>query len=236
MDFLLSRTYKFLVVFFVILITLLNNSLAQDDIDEYYYFGLEAGVSSPVVKVFKDTENDSSFRLGSSTMFGFRAGYSFYPGMMIELSATHQPSYGFKYDILKTIVEDDFSGSTKTRTDVTMISIIYALQNEYYGFKPYFTAGAGIAKVTIKPSKGSFLGEALVFKVEKNNINCLTYQFGLGVTKELTKNIALDLSLKLQIIKDIEFKYNSFDIISKVKKSPAAGEFALGLIYKIPVK
>ena len=75
----------------------INSANANNAEDRYIYIGTELGISEPVVKNFVDKETDAKFRLKQSTMFGARIGYSFYPGMMIEISGTYQPKYGLTY-------------------------------------------------------------------------------------------------------------------------------------------
>ena len=76
-----------------------NVALASNAEDRYVYIGTELGISEPVVKEFsyKSQRGETKMRLKQSRMYGGRVGYSFYPNMAVEVSATHQPKYRLAY-------------------------------------------------------------------------------------------------------------------------------------------
>ncbi len=227
----------------------------------YIYIGTELGISEPVVKNFVDKDTDAKFRLKQSTMIGGRIGYSFYPNMMIELSATYQSKYGLTYllplkstginipgvgaiDIPKT------PGRTKVSGNVYTANFIYEFSPVFAQVKPYVILGAGIARVSIKPTITTTPALALIglgnkfefFRIKKNTVNCLAWQIGGGIAKDLSENISIDFGAKLQVVNDIKVKYDTFDIKAQsfvaqkpIKKTIGVGEFTLGFMFKIPV-
>jgi hypothetical protein len=80
------------------------------------------------------------------------------------------------------------------------------------------------------------------FRIKKNTVNCLAWQIGGGIAKDLSENISIDLGAKLQVVNDIKVKYDTFDIKAQsfvaqkpIKKTIGVGEFTLGFTFKIPV-
>lgn len=253
-------------------ISLLTGSLlfsplafADNAEDRYLYIGTELGISEPLVKSFdyKADSGTTPIRLKQSKMVGGRVGYSFYPGMMVELSWTHQPKFTLAYvlpevdlsNAIPGITLPGFAipkthGKTKIVGNVVTLNLIYEMQEQFAGIKPYFIAGAGVANIKIKPTISSTDKlEVLTtnkvepfFKIRKNNINCFVWQVGGGISKDLGDNFAVDLGAKLQVVNDIKIKYEqcssrTFQFIPQkpIKKTIAVGEFTLGFTFKLPV-
>lgn len=239
-----------------------NISLASNAEDRYIYIGSELGLSEPIVKSFdyKAEEGTTRMRLKQSRMYGGRVGYAFYPGMMIELSGTHQPKYRLGYKLPAVTFSlipgaPDFTipettGETQVSANVFTLNFIYEMQEQFVGVKPYVIFGAGFAQVSIKPAISTTdvfapLGQGdkvPFFKVKKNKINCYVWQFGGGLTKDLGENFSIDLGAKLQVVNDIKIKYDtlnaktqSFSAAKPIKKTIGIGEFTLGFTFKIPV-
>ena len=239
-----------------------NISLANNAEDKYVYIGSEFGLLEPVVKSFdyQAEEGTTRMRLKQSRMYGGRIGYAFYPGMMIELSVTHQPKYRLGYKLppvtfsldssLPDFTIPETTGETKISANVFTLNFIYEMQERFVGVKPYVIFGAGVAQVLIKPTISTTnvlaatpLGNNVTFfKVKKNNINCYTWQFGGGFTKDLGDNLSIDLGAKLQLVNDIKIKYDtlnakiqSFSAAKPIKKTIGVGEFTLGFTFKMPV-
>ena len=146
----------------VILLSM-NSANANNAEDRYIYIGTELGISEPVVKSFVDKDTDAKFRLKQSTMVGGRIGYSFYPNMMIELSATYQPKYGLTYLLpvkstginipgIGAIDIPETPGRTKVSSNVYTANFIYEFSPVYAQVKPYVILGAGIARLSIIPN------------------------------------------------------------------------------------
>lgn len=231
------------------ILTILSSFYAYaDNVDDrYMYVGTEIGISDPVVKSFKfgDDNEKTDVELGRSKMLGGRLGYSFYPSMMIELSVTHQPKYDVKYTLpaAPLLMFPKTKGKTRNISDVYTINLLYELEKINLGLKPYFIFGAGIARMNIKPtsSKHPVLGID-VFKIRKSKMNCLAWQAGAGMILDITDNLSLDLSAKLQAVHDVKIKYAKLNPITgefvaqkPVKQSVGLGEYVLGFTYRFPL-
>lgn len=239
-----------------------NLTLAEDKAsDRYIYIGSELGISEPVKKKFvHESEGGSktNFRLKQSRMFGGRIGYSFYPHMMAEVSYTHQPKYRLAYKLPITeftpgVDIPETPGETRVSGDVFTLNWIYEASEQVVGIKPYVILGAGIARVSIRPTTSSWknppapiaamIGDQPFFRIKKNTINCFAWQIGGGLSKDLGDNFSVDIGAKLQVVNDIKVKYDTLDDpIAKtykpakpIKKTIGVGEFTLGFTLKIPV-
>lgn len=248
-------------------VILLNNNVAfaSNAEDRYIYIGTELGISEPVVKEFcyKSQAGETKMRLKQSRMYGGRVGYSFYPNMAVEISGTHQPKYRLAYRLPAVdLTESIQSAGIPTTHDITKVSAnvftlnwIYELEKQKLGIKPYVIFGAGIAQVNIRPQKTFWQPDANLamipgldkpvefFRVKKNIHNCFAYQFGGGISKDISDHFTVDLSAKLQVVKDIKIKYETLDITTQsfksqtpIKKTIGVGEFTLGFAFKITVK
>lgn len=144
---------------------------------------------------------------------------------------------------------------TKVSANVFTLNWIYELEKQKFGLKPYVIFGAGVAQINIRPQKTLWHPEASLaaipgldkpiefFRVKKNVHNCFAYQLGGGISKDITDHFTVDLGAKLQVVKDIKIKYETFDITTQsfksqtpIKKTIGVGEFTLGFTFKIPLK
>lgn len=144
---------------------------------------------------------------------------------------------------------------TKVSANVFTLNWIYEIEKQKFGLKPYVIFGAGVAQVNIRPQKTLWHPEANLaaipgldkpiefFRVKKNVHNCFAYQLGGGISKDISDHFTVDLGAKLQVVKDIKIKYDTFDITTQsfksqapIKKTIGVGEFTLGFAFKIPVK
>ncbi|MDP4709131.1 MAG: outer membrane beta-barrel protein [Rickettsiaceae bacterium] len=256
-------TQKAKIVFLASSILLSSTiGLADNAEDRYVYVGTELGLSEPIVKSFdhKAEAGTTTMRLKQSRMFGGRVGYAFYPGMMIELSGTHQPKYRLAYRLPSVsfslfpggpnVTIPRTNGETKVSANVFTLNLIYEMQKQFLGVKPYVIFGAGVAQVSIRPTSSTTdvfasagkSDKEVFFKVKKNKINCYVWQFGGGFTKDLGDNLSIDLGAKLQVVNDIKIKYDTFDVkiqnfsaAKPIKKTIGVGEFTLGFTFKLPV-
>lgn len=224
--------------------------------DKYIYIGGKYGVSDPIVKSFKHHESSTIIRLKKSHIYGGKVGYSFYPGMMLEVSGTHQPKHRMNYrlpaislsSILPGLSIPETDGTTGVVANVFTLNLVYEMQEMTpLAIKPYAIFGAGIANIAIKPTISYWKAPAILggndvafFRIKKTRQNCLAWQAGLGFNKELVKNLSIDLTAKMQVVDTIRIKYqtlnmntNSFDNgINSIKKTIGVGEFTVGLTYK----
>lgn len=222
-----------------------NTSLANNAEDRHFYIGSELGISEPIVKSFEEMMDGekAKMRLTQSKMYGGRVGYSFYPGMMIELSGTHQPKFrlAYKLPVKNPATGLEITGKTKIATNVFTLNMIFEMEKQFAGIKPYVIVGAGIAKVMISSTNSEIQGLGSIFEIKKNTINCLATQVGVGLVRDLGANFSVDLGAKMQLIKDIKLKYDAADTSyvlksrTPIKKTIAVGEFTLGFTFKLPV-
>ncbi len=237
----------------ILLTTLLASSInsgalaADNSQKKRFYIGFEGGINKPFSNEIKFTAGDDkmAFSLKRSAMYSARAGYFFAPGMAIELSYTHQPQFkvGFNLDASQQQQVQNgtlsIPGTTKAIADVVTLNLVYNLMPLAGDITPYFIGGAGIAKVDVKPLAlplAQTLGNA--FKVNRSKGKYFAWQAGLGMQKEITHNLYLDASAKLQAIHNIKLRYelmnkSTFQMEkSYVKKTLGGVELGVGLTYK----
>ena len=217
--------------------------------DRYMYIGGSVGISEPVVKAFSDKDTGAKFRMKQSRMMSAYVGYSFYPNMMIEISAEYKPKYNFAYLLPATNFTPITPGRTQVSSNIYMLNLIYQADKELMGLKPYVTFGAGLARINIKQATSSadfFVAQRInngeFFRIKKNTVNCLAWQVGGGFVRELSENIDIDFGMKLQVVNDIKLKYDNLDQTTgayaaqkPIKKTIGVGEFTLGFTFKLPV-
>jgi opacity protein-like surface antigen len=257
----------FKLTILVSLALLSNNAVfAKNASDRYMYIGTELGISEPVVKsfVYESQSGETRMRLKQSRMFGGRIGYSFYPNMSVEISGTHQPRYRLGYKLpsvdvavgagLPPVIIPSISDTTKVSSNVLTLNLLYEFDKQKFDLKPYAIFGIGVARINISPNKSfwkpevsllalGFADSVEFFRIKKNIHNCLAYQFGGGISKDIGENFSVDLGAKLQIVRNITIKYETLDMTtnqfveqSPIKKTIGVGEFTLGFTFKFPVK
>jgi opacity protein-like surface antigen len=250
---------KFITTTIIASLISINCAYANDQMatDGYAYIGLQAGLSEPVVKSFDHKDSGTTIRLKQSRILGARVGYSFYPGMMIELSGSHQPKYRLAYLLPKTDTQigpiPSTPGITRVIANTYMMNFIYEAQKmSLLDIKPYVIFGAGMTRVSVKPTTSKFklptlpalaLGKESIdiFKIKNTNTNCFAYQFGAGIARDVGNNFAIDFGVNMQVISNIKIKYakltdtltQTFTDQASIKKTIGIGEFTLGLTYKI---
>jgi hypothetical protein len=213
----------------------------------FWYIGSEIGIVEPVIKKFRHTKSNSDFILKRSEMYSGKIGYSYYPQMAIEFSATHQPKYRLHYilpeiDTGLGVTIPKTLGATKVISDIYMINLVYDLE-KIHNVTPFVILGAGIAQVKVKPTSSRFdLMDIEYFKLKSSRTNCFAWQIGLGFSKDLSPNFSIDLAAKLQVAHSIKIKYDTFDMTtqqflpaSPIKKTIGVGEFGIGFTYRLPI-
>jgi opacity protein-like surface antigen len=165
--------------------------------------------------------------------------------MAIEFSVTHQPKYRFAYILPEQALGNGASipktpGITKVVSNIYMINLVYDLK----GFKkltPFVIIGGGIAQVKVKATSSSFRNQQF-FKINNTDNNCLAWQTGIGLSQEITPNLSLGASVKLQVVHNIKVKYDTLDMsvqkfvaAKPIKKTIGVGEFGVGFTYKLPI-
>lgn len=216
-----------------------DNAPSADE--RFFYLGTEFGVVDPVQHKFKHKSSKTDITLKKSSMYSGKIGYSFYPQMSIEFSGTYQPKYRLGYVLPATGSIPKTSGVTKVSSDVYMMNLVYDLKT-YNGFTPFIIGGAGIARVKVKPTSSSFMGMEF-FRIKKTNTNCMAWQIGIGVSKEIVNNFTIDLAAKLQVAHNLKVNYDKlinpvsmkYGPSETIKKTIGVGEFGIGFTYKLPI-
>lgn len=250
------------------ILTAATTATAQTVEGRYVYVGAELGISPPLADHL-DVKNEfgkTRIELKRSRMYGGKIGYSFYPNMAVEVSGTYQPKYGLKYKLPETTTKvplpaalggavvdgtiPQTSGETDVSAKVFTANLIYKFDSvDLAGIKPYVIGGIGLAMVDVKSTSssavislpgGAATPNTTFFKVRNTKTNCLAYQAGIGLSKEIGKNLEVDASAKIQIVQGIKINYDVLDgaqqkFIAKkpIKETIGVGEFALGFTYKL---
>lgn len=212
--------------------------------NNFLYIGGEYGLVEPVIKKFRHKHSGSDIVLKRSKMYSLKLGYSYYPQMAIELSATYQPKYRLNYTLPENGVIPKTKGSTRVSSNIYMLNLIYDL-NQVKGLTPFVILGGGIAQVKFRPTSSAWnspMGTIDYFKIKKQRHNCLAWQIGLGFSKDITSNLSIDATAKLQVVHNIKIKYDTLNMTTwlfapakPIKKTIGVGEFGIGFTYKLPI-
>lgn len=210
--------------------------LATELRSDYFYVGLDLGASIPAAKFFRDKETDTVSRLTQSRMWGASIGYSFYPGMMIEFAMTHQPSYDFSYEIPVKELDSTSHGNINAKIESFFGNLVYQIPAKAFGLKPYIMAGVGMATLRTSPIIiKEMISDITLLTMDKSKGSHLTYHFGVGVTRDISKHLEVDFGIKLQIIQGVKFKYKAANRTTlelesgSKKKTLVAEQFTIGL-------
>jgi opacity protein-like surface antigen len=168
---------------------LLNDSelaaLSEADIEDIIGEDLAEGTTGSV-----DVEYETGFSLNVAP------GYDF-GDFRLELELAYQINDIDKVSASVTI--PDVGSATygeKVNGDVTSLTILF---NGYYdflegsAFRPYITAGVGQARVDVQVEGDS------------GDDSALAYQIGVGVSYEMSENVALDFRYRYFATADVDF-------------------------------
>ncbi|MGX6960156.1 MAG: outer membrane protein [Rickettsia endosymbiont of Pentastiridius leporinus] len=230
-------------------IILINNSIyAEENIEERtgFYIGAESGIVKPVVGKFCHKNSNTEIILKKSSMFSGKIGYTVYPQISLEFSATYQPKYRLHYVLPPQNLSNGLTipktpGNTKVLTNIYMLNVIYDLQ-EIKDLTPFVILGTGIAQVKVKATSSKWnVINSEYFKVRKTRKNCFAWQAGLGVSKHVTSDFSIDLTAKLQTAYRVRINYDTLDMKTgqftpahPIKKTIGVGEFGIGFTYRLP--
>jgi len=240
----MNRLFKASIIYLsYFILTSVAHAGDKTSFQKFLYIGGEAGLVEPVQRKFQHKESKTDLTLKKSAMYSGKIGYSFYPNMAIEFSATYHPRYRLAY----VLPEKDMGnghpipktpGQTKVVSNIYMVNLIYDLKS-LNGFTPFVIMGAGLAQVKVKSASSSWSSMEF-FKVNTTKTNCFAWQAGIGISKNITENFSLDVTAKLQAIHNIKAKYDTFDLpsakfvpASPIKKTIGVGEFGIGFTYKL---
>lgn len=242
------------------LVTIIAASSSAEDINKRFYIGGSAGLSKPLKNNFDDKDTKTLFHLQKSNMFTVDFGYKITPDISVELSYDYKPKYPVKIELSKD--NGGESSNTKATNRVFMVNFKYNL-NDYAGFTPFFTVGAGLAQVAVKETSIPLTLpnniSAVKLRTLKHTSNCLAWQVGVGATKNLTEDLSVGISAKLQVAHDIKLKTKFIDdkktvtnfaaamgsgraptsddvaySDAAIKKTLGVGEFTVGFSYNLP--
>ncbi|XVN40345.1 MAG: porin family protein [Rickettsia endosymbiont of Argas persicus] len=240
---------KLLKLFFLALIILTNSIIyAEETVSERmgFYVGGEGGIVEPVVSKFCHKNSNTDIVLKRSSMYSGKIGYTIYPQISIEFSATYQPKYRLHYVLPEQNLSNGLTilktpGDTKVLSNIYMLNLIYDLQ-EIKNVTPFVILGGGIAQVKVKPTSSRWdVIKGDYFKVRRTHKNCVSWQIGLGISKFITPDFSIDLATKLQTAYRVKINYDTLDIKTgqfmpahPIKKTIAVGEFGIGFTYRLP--
>lgn len=247
----IMKILKNLLLLVLIIFASTQNTLADDN--RKFYIGTGVGASAPGKQVISDPDTESILDMSKAQMFGFSAGYEFYPGMAIEASYSHQPSFDFHYEIfLEKLVPEDFlsllkntvSGdAVQSKVDSFMINLVYKMPPQYFAIQPYFMAGIGVARMKFGPtvSNITFITDEQepIFKMLRNKPSCVSYHFGVGAIREVTKRLSVDFSVRMQALQSVKFKFQALNAdtleleAGTKRRTPILIQFMLGVQYKL---
>ncbi|HJD56180.1 MAG TPA: porin family protein [Rickettsia endosymbiont of Pyrocoelia pectoralis] len=233
----------------IVLTILINNTThAEENIEDKtgFYIGAEGGLVEPVVGKFRHKNSNTEIILKKSSMFSGKIGYTIYPQISLEFSATYQPKYRLHYVLPPQNLSNGLTiprtpGNTKVFTNIYMLNLIYDLQ-EVKGLTPFVILGTGIAQVKVKSTSSKWdVINSEYFKVKKTRKNCFAWQAGLGVSKNITSDFSIDLTAKLQTAYRVKINYDTLDMKTgqftpshPIKKTIGVGEFGIGFTYRLP--
>lgn len=240
---------KLLQLFTVALSIFITNTVfAADNINDQtaFYIGGEGGVVEPVISKFRHKYSNTEIILKRVCMYSGKIGYTIYPQISVEFSATYQPKYRLHYVLPPQNLSNGLTipktpGNTKVFSNIYMLNLIYDLE-EMKGITPFVIIGGGIAQVKVKPisSKWDIINSDY-FKVRKTHKNCVAWQAGFGVAKSLSLNFSVDLTAKLQTVYRVRINYDTLDMktgqflpTKPIKKTIGVGEFGIGFTYRLP--
>ncbi len=191
---------KLLKLFFITIIIFNNIAFAKET---GFYIGAEGGIVEPVVSKFRHKHSNTEIILKKSSMYSGKIGYIIYPQIAIEFSATYQPKYRLHYVLPQQNLSNGLTipktpGNTTVLSNIYMLNLIYDLE-KIKTFTPFVILGGGIAQVKVKPTSSRWsVINGDYFKVRRTHKNCVAWQAGLGVSQDVTSNLSIDATAKLQ--------------------------------------
>ena len=234
---------KLLKLFFITIIIFNNIAFAKET---GFYIGAEGGIVEPVVSKFRHKHSNTEIILKKSSMYSGKIGYIIYPQIAIEFSATYQPKYRLHYVLPQQNLSNGLTipktpGNTTVLSNIYMLNLIYDLE-KIKTFTPFVILGGGIAQVKVKPTSSRWsVINSDYFKVRKTHKNCVAWQAGLGISQDVTSNLSIDETAKLQTAYRVRINYDTLDMktgqfvpANPIKKTIAVGEFGVGFTYRLP--
>ncbi len=93
-----------------------------------------------------------------------------------------------------------------------MLNLIYDLE-KIKTFTPFVILGGGITQIKVKPisSRWSVINSNY-FKVRRTHKHCVARQAGLGISQDVTSNLSIDATAKLQTAHRVRINYDTLDM------------------------
>jgi hypothetical protein len=203
---------------------LLNSNIAFAD--PRIHIGGGIGYSIPLQSSFIDEDTKSKVSFTGSKYYNIRLGYEFAPGIRIELDGARHPDYKFRINL------KDNQG--KARTNATCCdlhaNIIYDL-NPIGRAVPFFLFGLGGTNINLGAMEITQSNNSAkkIFKSDKQNHFCKSWNAGLGFYIPLGPNVDFEISGKILSISDIKIDYKTEKMVdNSIKKTLRTIEFAIG--------
>lgn len=195
---------------------LIASSSFANEAEKKFYVGGAIGYSKPLKNKFSDKDSGTTFHLKKSTMYTGSLGYKITPDIAVEFSYDAKPKYPIVIELSKTAGGEKVSSNAKSR--IFMLNFVYDL-NEIAGFQPFFTVGAGLAQVSVKPTSIPFDFTALGLpnlkgdkaSTLKHRANCFAWEIGAGIGKKITDDFSINLAGKIQIAHNLKLKTRSIN-------------------------
>ncbi|ABV75452.1 hypothetical protein A1C_06095 [Rickettsia akari str. Hartford] len=234
---------KLLKLFFITIIIFNHIAFAKE---RGVYIGAAGGIVEPVVSKFRHKRSNTEIILKKTSMYSGKIGYIIYPQIAIEFSATYQPKYRMHYILPQQNLSNGLTihktqGNTTLLSNIYMLNLIYDLE-QIKTFTPFVILGGGIAQVKVKPTSHRWsVINCDYFTVRRTHKNCVAWQAGLGISQDVTSNLSIDATAKLQTAYRVIISYDTLDMktgkfvpANHIKKTIAVGEFGIGFTYRLP--
>lgn len=220
-----------------------------------FFIGGSAGLSTPLKSSFTDKGTKAKFGVTNSPLFSAEVGYNITDDISLSFSTDLKVRYPVKFTLPKDLGGE--CAKSKADNQSFMVNLSYNFA-DVGGFKPFFTAGVGMARLTVKPFAVPLndprlpIPGAVKFSTKKHTANCLAWQVGLGVSKPITESLKLNFAAKAQIVHGVSVKYKMLDVArtaaatiatrtptavykeDKLKQLFGTGEITLGFTYDLP--
>ena len=202
---------------------LLNSSLSFAD--PRIHVGGGIGYSTPLQSSFTDEGSKAKVSFSGSKYYNIRLGYEFAPGIRIELDGARHPDYKFRISL------KDKQGKAKAKATICDLhaNIIYDL-NPIGRAVPFFLFGLGGTNINLRAMEISQNDNSAkkIFKSDKQNHFCKSWNAGLGFYIPLGSNIDFEISGKMLSISDIKIDYKTDKMVDEsIKKTLRTIEFAV---------
>ncbi len=246
-----------------------SDKLSNEGDFHRFYIGGFGGASKTLSNSFKDKETGTTFVMKSpSPFYGAMVGYRITPDISMELSFEQKSRYPVKIQLDPKYGGDKVA--SRASANAFMLHFVYNL-NDYSGFQPFVKLGLGLEQIKLKqaniPLPQIPLPQGLLpvtgghkLRTANHTSNCLAMELGLGVSKKITNEFAVNVGANLHIAKNAKMKAYAFnedktkaafmqkmmngtqptanDIVydmKTIKQTFGVGEISIGFTYDLPI-